>query len=299
MPVVGFINGRSSNSLPQLLAAFREGLKENGFVEGQSVMIEFRWADGHYDRLPALAADLVHRQVTVLSAFSNDAAIAAKQATSTIPIVIVQGGDPVKLGLVTSLNRPGGNVTGVTFLTTELNQKRVEVLHDLSPKATVIGYLKNPDFSTTDADIINAQAAAISLGIRLVVVKATTEREFAPAFEALVQQGAEAVLVGGDPFFNSQAGTLVGFAARHRLPALYQLSEYVVDGGLMSYGASIGAAYRLGGVLTGRVLKVEKPAELPVQRAEKIELVINLKTAKALGLTIPTFLLDRAERVIE
>jgi putative ABC transport system substrate-binding protein len=299
MPVVGFLNSRSRSSLPHLLPAFRQGLKETGFVEGENLNIEFRFADGHYDRLPALAAELVQRRVAVIAVASTIATVAAKQATQSIPIVFFQGGDPVKLGFVPSLHRPGANITGASFLTDELVQKRLEVLHELLPKASVIGLLVNPSFSTTEEAATNAQVAAAAFGIKVVLGEAVAERDFEPAFAALVRQGAQALLVAPDPYFNSQATLLVALAARHALPTMYQLREYVAEGGLMSYGTNLSDVWRLGGTYVGRILKGEKAADLPVQQSTRVELVINLKTAKTLGLDIPPTLLARADEVIE
>src|SRR5262245_12218412 len=299
MPVIGFLSAGSSGSLPPLLAAFRQGLRETGFVEGHNLNIEFRGAEGRYDQLPALAIELANRHVTVMAAVSTNAVLAAKSATATIPIVFMQGGDPVKLGFVTSLNRPGSNITGVTFLTTELVSKRIEVLHDLLPEATVLGFLVNPSISTAAADTSDAQSAAAAFGIKLVVVKAAAEREFEAAFATLVRQRAKGLLVGPDPFFNSQATKLVALAFGHALPMLCQFREYVAAGGLMSYGTSLTEVGRIGGTYVGRILKGEKPADLPVQQATKMDLVINLKTARALGLEVPPTLLARADEVIE
>jgi ABC-type uncharacterized transport system substrate-binding protein len=299
IPVIGFLNSRSRSSLPHLLPAFREGLRETGFVEGENLNIEFRWADGQYDKLPALAADLVQRQVAVIAVASSVATTAAKQATQTIPIVFFQGGDPIKLGFVASLHRPGANITGASFLTDELVQKRFEVLHELLPKATVIGLLVNPSFSSAEEAATNARAAAAVFGIKVVSAEAVTERDFEPAFATLVQQSAQAVLVAPDPYFNTQATTLVALAARHALPAIYQLREYVAAGGLMSYGTNLSDVWRLGGTYVGRILKGEKAADLPVQQSTRVELVINLKTARTLGLDLPPTLLARADEVIE
>jgi putative tryptophan/tyrosine transport system substrate-binding protein len=298
-PVIGFLNSRSRSSLPHLLPAFREGLRQTGFVEGENLNIEFRWADGQYDKLPALAADLVQRQVAVIAVASSVATTAAKQATQTIPIVFFQGGDPIKLGFVTSLHRPGANITGATFLTDELVPKRFEVLHELLPKAAVIGLLVNPSFSSAEEAVTNARAAAAVFRIKVVLAEAVAERDFEPAFAALVQQSAQAVLVAPDPYFNTQATTLVALAARHALPAIYQLREYVAAGGLMSYGTNLPDVWRLGGSYVGRILKGEKAADLPVQQSTRVELVINLKTAKSLGLEIPPTLVARADEVIE
>ena len=298
-PVIGFLSARSSPSLPHLLDAFRNGLKETGYTEGRNVHIELRWAEGHYDRLPALAAELVHRRVTVIAAFGVDAGLVAKGATARIPIVFFGGVDPVKLRLVGSFNRPGGNVTGVSFLSSELVPKRMKVLHELRPKARRIGLLVNPSFTTVEAQAARLRAAAATFGVRPVVVKAVAERDVEPAFAALVQLRADALDVEPDPFFNSQAANLASLALRDALPAIYGLREYVDVGGLISYGVSITDGYRQVGIYTGRILKGEKPADLPLHQSLKVELVINLKTAKALSLTIPPTLLARADEVIE
>jgi putative ABC transport system substrate-binding protein len=298
-PAIGFLSARSSASLPHLLDAFRQGLKETGYIEGQNVNIESRWAEGRYDRLPALAAELVHRRVAVIAAFGTDAGLAAKVATSRIPIVFIGGVDPVKLRLVGNFIQPGGNVTGVSFLSNKLVSKRMGVLHQLRPKATLIGLLVNPNFTTAAAEAARVQAATAIFGARPVAVRAVTEREFEPAFATLVQQRAEALDVEPDPFFIGQAANLAALAIRYALPAIYGLREYVAAGGLISYGASISDGYRQVGIYTGRILKGEKPADLPLQQSLKVELVINLKTAKALGLTVPPSLLARADEVIE
>jgi putative ABC transport system substrate-binding protein len=299
MPVIGFLNSRSRSSLPHLLLTFRDGLKETGFVEGENLKIEFRFAEGQYNKLPALAAELIERRVAVIAVASTIATLAAKQATQTIPIVFFQGGDPIKLGFVASLHQPGANITGASFLTDELVQKRFEVLHELLPRATVIGLLANPSFSTTEEAATNAQVAAAAFGIKVVLAEAVAERDLGPAFAALVHQGAQALLVAPDPYFNSQATTLVALAARHALPAIYQLREYVSAGGLMSYGTNLSDVWRLGGTYVGRILKGEKASDLPVQQSTRVELVINLTTAKALGIEVPPSLLARADEVIE
>jgi putative ABC transport system substrate-binding protein len=299
MPVIGFLHSASPEQYSSVVAAFRNGLLDEGFIDGRNVTIEFRWAQGRYDRLPALAAELVQRGVVVIAAGSTDAALAAKRATTTIPIVFNSGADPVKLGLVASLNRPGGNTTGVTFLTNELVPKRVEALHELLPKAAMIGFLVNPSISTSEVDTKVMQETASAFGMKLVIENCATEPDFDPAFARLIQQRVEALVVEPDPFFNSKAAKLVALAAHNALPTIYQLRDYVAAGGLMSYGTSLTDAYRLVGVYTGRILKGANPAELPVQQSVKVELVINLKTAKALGLTVPTGLLVRADEVIE
>jgi putative ABC transport system substrate-binding protein len=300
MPVIGYLNGQSPAESADRLAAFRQGLSDLGYVDHRNVSIEYRWAEGHYDRLPAFAADLVRLQVSVIAATgTNGSALAAKTATATIPIVFVAGGDPIKLGLVSSLNRPGGNATGVTFLGIELAQKRLELLHDLVPSATTIGVLINPTNPTAQSERSDAETAARALGLRVAVENVSSERDIDVAFASFVQQRVNAVFVGADGFLTNQGDQLVALAARHALPASYALPERAAAGGLMSYGPSRTGTYRQLGVYTGRVLKGEKPADLPVQGPTKYELAINLKTAKALGLTVPASLLARADEVIE
>jgi putative tryptophan/tyrosine transport system substrate-binding protein len=298
-PVIGFLSARSSTSLPHLLDAFRKGLNEAGYSEGQNLKIELRWAEGHYDRLPALAAELVQHRVAVIAAFGTDAGLAAKVATARIPIVFIGGVDPVKLRLVGSFIQPSGNVTGVSFLSNKLVSKRMAVLHQLRPKAKLIGLLVNPSFTPAKAETARAQAAAATFGVSPVIVRAVTERELEPAFATLIQQRAEALDVEPDPFFIGQAANLAALAIRYALPAIYGLREHVAAGGLISYGASIADGYRQVGIYTGRILKGEKPADLPLLQSVKVELVINLKTAAALGLTLPASLLARADEVIE
>ncbi|HYY37774.1 MAG TPA: ABC transporter substrate-binding protein [Xanthobacteraceae bacterium] len=299
MPLIGFLNGASPGGYAPMVAAFRQGLKELGYIEGQNVAIEFRWAEGQYDRLPALATDLVRRQATVIAATSTPAAQAAKAVTSSTPIVFTTGADPVELGLVASLNRPGGNVTGVSFLVNELTAKQLEVLHQTIPREALIGFLVNPAFANAASQMREAQNAAHALGHQLVVLTARTENEIDAAFASLVQQRARGLVTISDPFLNSRRDQLVALAAHHSLPALYPVRDYVVAGGLMSYGTSITDAYRQVGDYTGRILKGEKPADLPVMRPTKLELAINLKTAKALGLDLPATLLALADEVIE
>jgi putative ABC transport system substrate-binding protein len=298
-PVIGFLSARSSASLPHLLDAFREGLKETGYTEGLNLNIESRWADGRYDRLPALAAELVQRRVAVIAAFGTDAGLAAKNATARMPIVFIGGVDPVKLRLVGSFIQPGGNVTGVSFSSNKLVPKRMEVLHHLRPKARLIGLLVNPGFTTAEVETAREQAAAATFGMRPVVVRALAEHDLESAFATLGQRRAEAVDVEPDPFFIGQAANLAALAIRYDLPAIYGLREYVIAGGLISYGASITDGYRRVGIYTGRILNGEKPADLPFQQSVKVELVINLKTSKALGITVPPSLLARADEVIE
>jgi putative ABC transport system substrate-binding protein len=298
-PVIGFLSARSSASLPHLLEAFRQGLKETSYIEGQNLNIESRWAEGRYDRLPALAAELVDRRVAVIAAFGTDAGLAAKGATARIPIVFIGGVDPGKLRLVGSFIQPGGNVTGVSFLSNKLVPKRMEVLRQLRPKARLIGLLVNPSFTTAEAGTARVQAAAAIFGVRPVVVNAVTDRDIEPAFATLVQQRVDALDVEPDPFFIGQAAKLATLAVHYALPTIYGVREYVAAGGLISYGASITDGYRRVGIYTGRILKGEKPADLPLQQSVKVELVINLKTAKALGITIPPSLVARADEVIE
>jgi putative ABC transport system substrate-binding protein len=301
MPVIGFLNsGSPDDTYASRLAAFRQGLSENGFVEGRNVAIEYRWAEEKYDRLPALAADLVRRQVAVILATGGASpALAAKAATSTIPIVFQHGSDPIKLGLVASLSRPEGNVTGVTFITAELGAKRFDLLRQLVPLATTVGYLvdpRDPQSADQTADVL---AAARALGRQVVVAEARSDRDFDAAFATFAQRRANALVVGAFPLFNNHRNKLVGLAANHRIPAIYQFREYALEGGLLSYGADILDAYRLGAVYVGKILKGAKPVELPIQQPTKFELIINLKTAKALRLEVPPALLASADEVIE
>jgi putative ABC transport system substrate-binding protein len=300
MPVVGILGSGSPQSDAFRVAAVRQGLAEAGYVEGRNVAFEYRWAEEHYERLPELAAELVRRQVAVMISIGGiNAAVAAKSSTATIPVVFAAGSDPIKLGLVASLNHPGGNVTGVNFLTETLVAKQFEVLHETVPKTALIGVLVNPHVTIGVGETKNALAAAESFGQKTMVLQASTDSELDAAFVALDQQHAGALMVAGDAFFLSRRNRLVELAARQNLPTVYNLREYAAAGGLMSYGTSITDAHRIAGVYAGRVLKGEKPADLPVQQSTKVELVINLKTAKALGLTIPLPLLGRADEVIE
>jgi putative ABC transport system substrate-binding protein len=300
LPVVGFLHGASPSYLGQFVDAIRKGLNEAGYVEGQNLAIEYRWAEGHYDRLAALAADLVDRQVAVILAMGGtDPARAAQAATSTIPIVFVSAADPVRTGLVASLNRPGGNVTGVSLIAAALEQKKMGLLHELAPKASVIAVLINPNYPGAKTQTGEVQETASHLGVKAVILTTATDDEIDAAFAGAVQQGAGAMLVSSDPFFNSRRGRFVEQAARHSLPVIYPQSEYVRGGGLISYGPDFSDGYRNGGVYVGKILKGAKPAELPVMQPTKFELVINLKTAKTLGLMVPPTLLATADEVIE
>jgi putative tryptophan/tyrosine transport system substrate-binding protein len=298
MPVIGYLSAEPFEATG--VAAFRQGLSETGYVEGQNVRIEFRWAEGQADRLPALATDLVRRRVAVIAALANIAAVTAKAATTMIPIVFTIGGDPVTIGLVGNLNRPSGNITGVSFLSSAVMAKMLEVLHGVVPNSTVLAALVNPDNPQSEADTRDAQDAARILGLQLHILSGRTEGDINTAFETLVQLNAGGLLIEGDPFFGvSRLKQLVVLTARHAIPAIYQSRDFPDAGGLMSYGASRTEALRLSGVYTGRILNGEKPANLPVQLATKVELVLNLNTAKALGITFPLPLLGRADVVIE
>jgi ABC-type uncharacterized transport system substrate-binding protein len=297
MPIVGVLDSSSANEYAPFLAAFREGLDEAGFVEGRNVAIEYRWAEGSYDRLPSLAAELVRIPVAVLVATGITAA--AKATTSTVPIVFNTGGDPVRFGLVAGLNKPGGNVTGVASLGKVLVAKRFELFRELVPKANVVAFLVNPNNAVAALDTSDAQAAATTLGYKLIVVKASSAGEIDAAFATIAEQRSGGLLQQLDPFLQSRRDQLVGLAARYALPAIYERRDFAMAGGLMSYGTSLRDALRLVGKYTGRLLNGEKPSNLPVQQPTKFELVINLKTAKALGLTVPPSLLATADDVIE
>jgi putative ABC transport system substrate-binding protein len=300
MPVVGFLSTRASGDDPHLVAAVRRGLRETGFIDGQNVAFEYRFAENQNDRLPALAADLVRRQVSVITAGPTPAALAAKAATATIPIVFEVAIDPVAVGLVASLSRPGGNVTGVTNLGVEVAPKRLELLHELLPTVTNIALLINPTSPVVaEALLRDSQAAARSLGLQLHILHASTERDLDTAFATLGRLRAGALVIGSDPFFTSRSEQLAALTVRHAVPAVYEYRDFVAAGGLIGYGSDLADAYQLAGVYTGRVLKGEKPADLPVQQSTKVELVINLKTANALGVTIPLPLVGRADEVIE
>ena len=298
MPVIGFLNSASAESFAPFVAAFRQGLSEAGYIEGRNVAVEYRWADEQYDRLPALAADLVRRRADVIAA-NQISAEAAKAATATIPIVFTTALDPVQLGLVAALNRPGGNLTGVTTLNVELLPKRIELLHQLSPNATDLALLVNSTNPSAGALSRDAHAAARSLGLQLHVLEASSESDFEPAFTKLALIRVGGLVIGPDPFFVGRSAQLAALALRKAVPAVFEFRLFVSAGGLMSYGGSLTDVYRLAGVYVGRVLKGEKPADLPVHQSTKVELMINLKTARTLDLTVPASLLARADEVIE
>ena len=299
MPVIGFLHGTSPETRRAEVIAFHGGLSETSYVEGQNVAVEYRWAEGKYDRLPALEADLVDRQASVIAAFGTAAALVAKAATATIPIVFLVGGDPMALGLVVRLNRPGGSITGVTPLNDELAAKLLELLHEMVPKAAIIGYLINPDNASSANLSRQIQAAARTIGQRVHILNVSSENDFEPAFATLDQIRAGGLCVQGDTFFNSRREQLIALAAHHSIPTVYAFRDYAAAGGLMSYGTSLRDAYRQVGVYAGRILNGEKAADLPVQLSVKVELAINMSTAKALGLTFPLSLLGRADEVIE
>ena len=300
MPVVGFLSFASPDGYRSMAAAFRQGLQESGYVEGRNVAIEYRWAEGRVDRLPALATDLVRSQVSVIAAANTPAVLAAKAATTTIPIVFEMAGDPVGLGLVAGLDRPGGNVTGVTNLSIDVMPKRLQLLHEIVPTAKVVALLVNPANPTVaEIQLREVRSAARTLGLDLHVLNASTERDFEVIFANLIQLRAGGLVIAADPLFAGRSKQLGELTVRHAVPAISGRREFAVAGGLLSYGADIGESYRLAGIYTGRVLKGDKPANLPVQQSTKVELYINLKTAKALGLNVPNTLIGRANEVIE
>jgi putative tryptophan/tyrosine transport system substrate-binding protein len=299
MPVIGFLHGGEKESFGHLVAAFRQGLSESGYNEGKDVAIESRWANSQYDLLPGFAADLVRREVAVLVAGTPIAALAAKQATRTIPVVFILGSDPVKDGLVSSLSRPGGNITGATFFSNLLSAKRIELLHQLVPNAKVLAVLLNPRNANADWETNEAQKAASTLGLQLVFLEATTESDIDKSFANLKQQHADALLITSDALFTSRREQIAELAARYSIPTSYASREQATVGALMSYGANVGNTYRVGGNYVGRILNGEKPADLPVQQPTKFDLVINMRTAKALGLTVPNSVQLLADEVIE
>jgi putative ABC transport system substrate-binding protein len=299
MPVVGYLSSLTQNDSVHFDAEFRRGFSKMGYVEGQNVLIEYRWITDRYDPLPAMAADLVQHQVAVICAFGPPAVLAAKAATATIPIVFVTGADPIKFGFVASFNRPGANITGIWMVTTVLAEKRLQLLHELLPKTELVGLLINPTSPVAQPQTRDAQAAASALGFKLSIMSAVTENDFDQAFATLVQQRADALLISSDPFFSSRREHLVALAARHAIPTLYEFREFVEAGGLMSYGTVLDDGYYKGGVYAGRILKGVKPGDLPVEQVNKLELIINLKTARTIGLEIPPNLLALADEVIE
>jgi putative ABC transport system substrate-binding protein len=298
MPVIGFLNSASPGPYPPL-SAFLKGLNDRGFVEGRNVAIEYRWAEGHYERLPALIADLVQRNVSVIAATSTPAAVAAKAANTTIPIVFTTSGDPVQLGFVSSLSQPGGNLTGATQLNVEVSAKRLELMHEALPIATNFALLVNPPGPNTKAELGDYNAAATALGLTLHVLRASSEQDLGSVFESLSQLKTEALVIGSDPFFSRYIEKIAELALRYRMPAIYQYAEFTSAGGLMSYGGNVGESYHIAGVYVGRILNGEKPANLPVQQVIKVELIVNLKTAKALGITVPSQIVARADEIID
>ena len=299
-PVIGYLSARSPDDTAHLVAAFRRGLNEAGYVEGRNVTIDYRWALGQYDRLPAMAAELVHRPVTILASTGGEpAALAAKAATSTIPIVFIIGSDPVKLGLAASYNRPGGNATGINILTASIEPKRLDLLRELRPQAATIGVLLNASFPLAEGQLRDVQEGARALGLQIHALRADTNREIEAAFETVARQRMDALIVAASPFFDTHREMFVALAERYAVPAMYHVREYAMAGGLISYGVDIADGYRQVGIYVGQILKGANPANLPIQQPTKFELVINLKAAKALGLTIPDSLLARADEVIE
>jgi putative ABC transport system substrate-binding protein len=299
MPVIGFLNSASPDGYAPYVAAFLQGLKEAGYVEGQNVAIEYRWAEGQYDRLSELADDLLRRNITVMAATSSPAAQAAKAATSTVPIVFTTGDDPIRLGLVASLSRSEGNVTGITNLTVELASKQLGLLRELVPSTTAIAALMNPNFPGTEKQLNNVEAAARVLGLQLIVLRVSIEREIETAFATMAQQRGRALLVGIDPFFLARRDRIIALAAGHAIPAVYPVRDFAYAGGLMSYGTDFADSYRQAGIYTGRIVRGEKPADLPVQRSTKFQLVINFKTAKTLGIMVPNSMQLLADEMIE
>jgi putative tryptophan/tyrosine transport system substrate-binding protein len=299
MPVIGFLNVASPEGYTPYVAAFRDGLKESGYIEGQNVAIEFRWADGHYERLPDMAADLAQRQISVIVA-NTPANLAAKKATDTIPVVFTTASDPVQIGLVSNLSRPGGNVTGVSQLNAALGPKRLELAHELMPAATLIALLVNTsDPARAKRLVEEVQAAAVHLGLQLHILRAGTEAEIEAAFAGFAQLKAGVLVIGADAFYNAKSRLLAELSLRYGVPSIYEYTEFANNGGLMSYGGNIKESYRWAGIYAGRILKGAKPADLPVQQSTTVELIVNLKTAKALGVTVPLSLLGRADVVIE
>ena len=299
MPVIGFLHGGSADGYAREVSAFRQGLRETGYIDGQNVAIEYRWANGQYNRLPALAADLVRQRVAVIAALSFASTLAAKAATNALPIVFEHGADPVRIGLVASLNRPSGNITGILSLTGELIAKKIELMHEVVPNSALIAVLVNPGYPNTDTQITDARAAQTLLGIKIQILQASTLSEIEAAFAKVVELRIGGLVITGDPYFHSRLEQIAALATRYAVPTVHYVREFVAAGGLMSYGADYAEAYRLVGGYTGRILKGEKPADLPVQRSTKVELFINLKTAKALGLSLPEPLLGLADEVIE
>jgi putative ABC transport system substrate-binding protein len=299
LPVIGLLNSTSAEAYATRIAAFRQGLSETGYIEGRNVMIEYRWANGQYDRLPGMAADLVRRKVAVIAAITTPSALAAKAATATIPIVFEMGTDPVAVGLVESLSRPGGNLTGVSLLSVELASKRLELLHEIVPTATIVAALLNPTNPNAETLSRELQAAARTLGLQLHVLHASAEGDFDMVFATILKLRAGGVMIGSDPFFNGRSKQLAELALHYAVPTIYQYRAFAAAGGLMSYGSSFTEPLRQTGAYTGRILKGEKPADLPVQQSTKVELIINLKTAKTLGITVPPQIVARADEVIE
>jgi putative tryptophan/tyrosine transport system substrate-binding protein len=299
MPVIGFVNAGSPKGYARPLSAFLKGLGQAGYVEGRNVTIEYRWAEGQYDRLPAFVADFVQRKVNVIAGTSTQGGLAAKAAAATIPVVFTTSGDPVRLGFVTSLSRPDGNITGAAQLNVEVAPKRLELIREVLPSAVNVALLTNPTSPLTEPLLRELRTAAATLRLKLHVLQASSEQDLTTAFAALAQLRADALVIGTDTFFTSRSEDLAALAVRNRVPAIYQYPEFTIAGGLMSYGGTITESYRLAGIYVGRILKGEKPADLPVQQVTKVELIVNLKSAKALGITFPLSVLGRADEVIE